>query len=43
MFQSIIARASDIDLAQFPLTTLGLSVVSAKAGQLDAAEATSRP
>lgn len=38
MFQAIIARASEIDLTQFPLTTLGLSVVSAKAGQLDAAD-----
>lgn len=38
MFLSIIARASEIDLTRFPLTTLGLSVVSAKAGQLDAAD-----
>lgn len=37
MFQAISARAGDIDLNRFPLTTLGLSVVSAKAGQLDAA------
>lgn len=38
MFQAIIARASEIDLPRFPLTTLGLSVVSAKTGQLDAAD-----
>lgn len=38
MFQAIIARASEIDLTRFPLTTIGLSVVSAKAGQLDAAD-----
>ncbi|WP_416067323.1 LuxR C-terminal-related transcriptional regulator [Rhizobium sp. ZK1] len=37
MFQAIIDKAAEIDLSRFPLTTLGLSVVSAKAGQLDAA------
>ncbi|MHC2365183.1 LuxR C-terminal-related transcriptional regulator [Rhizobium leguminosarum] len=38
MFQAIIDKAAEIDLSRFPLTTLGLSVVSAKAGQLDAAD-----
>lgn len=37
MFNSIMANVSAIDLTCFPLTTLGLSVVSAKAGHLDAA------
>ncbi|MBP1860091.1 LuxR C-terminal-related transcriptional regulator [Rhizobium herbae] len=37
LFQTLIARAAEINLSDFPLTTLGLSVVSAKAGQLDAA------
>ncbi|WP_377298141.1 LuxR C-terminal-related transcriptional regulator [Rhizobium sp. SGZ-381] len=37
LFQMISARAAGIDLDGFPLTTLGLSVVSAKAGQLEAA------
>jgi LuxR family maltose regulon positive regulatory protein len=37
LFQTLVARAADINLSNFPLTTLGLSVISAKAGQLDAA------
>lgn len=37
LFQTVIAKAADINLASYPLTTLGLSVISAKAGQLDAA------
>ncbi|OHZ41699.1 LuxR C-terminal-related transcriptional regulator [Agrobacterium vitis] len=37
VFNSIMANVSAIDLSCFPLTTLGLSVVSAKAGHLDAA------
>jgi LuxR family transcriptional regulator, maltose regulon positive regulatory protein len=37
LFQTLIARAADINLFDFPLTTLGFSVISAKAGQLDAA------
>ncbi len=37
LFQMISARAASIDLDGFPLTTLGLSVMSAKAGQLEAA------
>lgn len=37
LFQTMIAKAADINLANFPLTTLGLSVISAKAGHLDAA------
>jgi LuxR family maltose regulon positive regulatory protein len=37
LFQTMIARAADINLSGYPLTTLGLSVISAKAGQLDAA------
>jgi LuxR family maltose regulon positive regulatory protein len=37
LFQTMIAKAADINLSRFPLTTLGLSVISAKAGQLDAA------
>jgi LuxR family maltose regulon positive regulatory protein len=37
LFQTLIAKAADINLADFPLTTLGLSVINAKAGQLDAA------
>lgn len=37
LFRTLIDRAADINLAAFPLTTLGLSVISAKAGQLDAA------
>ncbi|MUP07301.1 LuxR C-terminal-related transcriptional regulator [Agrobacterium vitis] len=37
VFNSIMANVSAIDLTCFPLTTLGLSVVSAKAGHLDAA------
>lgn len=37
LFSALIARASEINLSGFPLTTLGLSVISAKAGQLDAA------
>lgn len=37
LFQTISAHACEIDLEHFPLTTLGLSVVSAKAGQLESA------
>ena len=37
LFQTLIAKAADINLFDFPLTTLGFSVISAKAGQLDAA------
>ncbi len=37
LFQTLIAKAADINLSNFPLTTLGLCVISAKAGQLDAA------
>ena len=37
LFQTLAARAADINLLDFPLTTLGLAVVSAKAGQLDVA------
>lgn len=37
LFQTLIAKAADINLSSFPLTTLGLCVISAKAGQLDAA------
>ncbi|MBB4952387.1 LuxR family maltose regulon positive regulatory protein [Agrobacterium vitis] len=37
LFNAILGNVALIDLAQFPLTTLGLAVVSAKAGQLDAA------
>ena len=37
VFNSIMANVSAIDLTCFPLTTLGLSVVSAKGGHLDAA------
>ncbi|URK85946.1 hypothetical protein LP421_01460 (plasmid) [Rhizobium sp. RCAM05350] len=37
LFQTLIAKAADIHLSAYPLTTLGLSVISAKAGQLDAA------
>jgi LuxR family transcriptional regulator, maltose regulon positive regulatory protein len=37
LFNAILSNVALIDLACFPLTTLGLAVVSAKAGQLDAA------
>lgn len=37
LFNAILSNVALIDLARFPLTTLGLAVVSAKAGQLDAA------
>ena len=37
LFQTLIAKAANINLSGYPLTTLGLSVISAKAGQLDAA------
>ena len=37
LFQTLSAKAADINLSGYPLTTLGLSVISAKAGQLDAA------
>jgi LuxR family transcriptional regulator, maltose regulon positive regulatory protein len=37
LFNAILGNVALIDLAGFPLTTLGLAVVSAKAGQLDAA------
>ncbi|WP_457588966.1 LuxR C-terminal-related transcriptional regulator [Ensifer canadensis] len=37
LFETLIAKAAEITLSRFPLTTLGLSVVSAKAGELDAA------
>lgn len=37
LFQTLIPRAADINLSGYPLTTLGLCVISAKAGQLDAA------
>nr|WP_245294977.1 LuxR C-terminal-related transcriptional regulator [Pararhizobium antarcticum] len=37
LFQTLIAKAAEINLSAFPLTTLGLSVISAKAGQLDTA------
>ena len=37
LFQTLIQKAADITLSEFPLTTLGLSVISAKAGQLDTA------
>ena len=37
LFQTLIAKAAGINLADYPLTTLGLSVINAKAGQLDAA------
>lgn len=38
MFQAILERAAELDLSRFPLTTLGLAVVSAKAAQLDLAD-----
>lgn len=37
LFNAILNNVALIDLARFPLTVLGLAVVSAKAGQLDAA------
>jgi LuxR family maltose regulon positive regulatory protein len=37
LFQTLIEKAAEINLSEFPLTTLGLSVISAKAGQLDTA------
>jgi LuxR family maltose regulon positive regulatory protein len=37
LFQTLITKAADINLSGYPLTTLGLCVISAKAGQLDAA------
>ncbi len=37
LFQTLIEKAADINFSEFPLTTLGLSVISAKAGQLDTA------
>jgi LuxR family transcriptional regulator, maltose regulon positive regulatory protein len=37
LFNAILSNVALIDLARFPLTVLGLAVVSAKAGQLDAA------
>ncbi|MBO9170655.1 transcriptional regulator [Rhizobium sp. L245/93] len=37
LFQALIEKAPCINLSAFPLTTLGLCVISAKAGQLDTA------
>lgn len=37
LFNAILSNVALIDLARFPLTTLGLAVVSAKSGQLQAA------
>ncbi|MCM2294091.1 LuxR C-terminal-related transcriptional regulator [Allorhizobium sp. BGMRC 0089] len=37
LFNTILGNAASIELNRFPLTTLGLAVVNAKAGQLDAA------
>ncbi|MCD7107917.1 LuxR C-terminal-related transcriptional regulator [Rhizobium sp. DKSPLA3] len=38
LFRKLSDEAAQIDLAAYPLTTLGLAVVSAKAAQLDAAD-----
>lgn len=38
IFHAILSRAAEIDLLRYPLTTLGLAVVSAKAGQLPLAD-----
>jgi len=38
MFHAILEQAAEIDLSRFPLTTLGLAVVTAKAAQLDLAD-----
>lgn len=38
MFQAIISKMAEIDLGRFPLTTLGLCIISAKSGRLDAAD-----
>lgn len=38
IFHAILSRAAEIDLSLYPLTTLGLAVVSAKAAQLPLAD-----
>ncbi|WP_234794794.1 LuxR C-terminal-related transcriptional regulator [Xaviernesmea oryzae] len=38
LFRKLSAEAAQIDLSAYPLTTLGLAVVSAKTAQLDAAD-----
>lgn len=38
IFQPILSRAAEIDFSRYPLTALGLAVVSAKAGQLPLAD-----
>ncbi len=38
LFRRLADMADEVDLPRYPMTTLGLAVVSAKAGQLDAAD-----
>ncbi|SIR18469.1 transcriptional regulator /transcriptional regulator, LuxR family [Rhizobium sp. RU20A] len=38
LFRRLADMAEEVDLQRYPLTTLGLAVVSAKTGQLDAAD-----
>ncbi len=38
LFRRLADMADAVDLPRYPLTTLGLAVVSAKTGQLDAAD-----